>query len=91
MVFFCPHCGNMLLVEKSRAGDTWFYCQTCPYICPIDRNISELQTAVKKKKKDDIFKDEMESAPIVQGMFIREISKRPLFLNRFCLFCRCYL
>lgn len=35
MVFFCPTCANMLLVEHEVHGMR-FYCQTCPYVFHIE-------------------------------------------------------
>mmetsp|Transcript_25207 Transcript_25207/g.42282 ORF Transcript_25207/g.42282 Transcript_25207/m.42282 type:complete len:107 (-) Transcript_25207:71-391(-) len=60
MVFFCPRCSNMLLVEVQ--SKTWFFCPTCSYICPISRKITKKQV-LKRKKADEIFVEDMSTAP----------------------------
>lgn len=38
MLYFCPTCGNILLVESSVHNR--FACRTCPYICNVTKKIS---------------------------------------------------
>lgn len=40
MLFFCPTCGNLLLIEEDTTGSNRFTCNTCPYICRINKKIS---------------------------------------------------
>ncbi|XP_055837680.1 DNA-directed RNA polymerase III subunit RPC10 [Episyrphus balteatus] len=39
MLLFCPTCGNILMVEEDTNG-LRFSCNTCPYICNINKKIS---------------------------------------------------
>ncbi|XP_058799400.1 DNA-directed RNA polymerase III subunit RPC10 [Phymastichus coffea] len=52
MLRFCPTCGNVLHVEE---GPTClrFACNTCPYICNINRRVS-IRTYPKLKEVDDV-------------------------------------
>lgn len=67
MVFFCPRCSNMLLVEVQ--SKTWFFCPTCSYICPISRKITKKQV-LKRKKADEIFVEDMSTAPTTHGLLL---------------------
>ncbi|XP_031498759.1 uncharacterized protein LOC116263241 [Nymphaea colorata] len=54
-MLFCPTCGNMLLVQRPNLGQSSrFFCPTCPYAYPIEREISVKQK-LKKKKLDLVF------------------------------------
>ena len=51
MVRFCPHCANVLLVEKSAS--LRFFCQTCPYVHAItSKQSTKLQ--LQRKEVDDV-------------------------------------
>lgn len=55
-MLFCPHCGNMLLIEDGgAAGDAGlrFYCQTCPYLQKVTEIISK-KLPLTRKKVDDV-------------------------------------
>eukprot|EP01012_Entosiphon_sulcatum_P008255 TRINITY_DN1441_c0_g1_i1.p3 TRINITY_DN1441_c0_g1~~TRINITY_DN1441_c0_g1_i1.p3 ORF type:complete len:106 (+),score=27.06 TRINITY_DN1441_c0_g1_i1:136-453(+) len=52
-MLFCPHCGNLLLLERSGNG-VRFFCETCPYICPIRKLVSE-KVDIKRKAVDEVF------------------------------------
>ena len=41
MSWFCPSCGNMLLLQINIQGIQEFYCQTCPYVFPIIRPVNK--------------------------------------------------
>ncbi|GMH17221.1 hypothetical protein Nepgr_019062 [Nepenthes gracilis] len=37
---FCPTCGNLLQYELPNMGcPARFFCQTCPYVCPIEKQV----------------------------------------------------
>jgi len=57
MVYFCPYCANMLLIEYGREGATRFYCQTCAYVCPIPRKLTKT-FHLKRKAVDDVLGDD---------------------------------
>ncbi|KAJ7565184.1 hypothetical protein O6H91_02G051800 [Diphasiastrum complanatum] len=51
---FCPTCANLLLVEHASMGRSLrFFCPTCPYVYPIDRQISK-KMPLAKKEVDDV-------------------------------------
>ncbi|EIE23460.1 hypothetical protein COCSUDRAFT_28851 [Coccomyxa subellipsoidea C-169] len=50
---FCPTCANLLFVKASEVGDLVFYCQCCPYVYAIDRQITRA-VPLKKKEVDDV-------------------------------------
>lgn len=56
-MLFCPHCGNMLLIEDgASAGGVAgmrFYCQTCPYLQRVTEEITK-KLPLTRKKVDDI-------------------------------------
>merc|ERR1711974_296260 len=56
MSIFCPHCGNLLLVELDSGG-TRFYCNTCPYIFPILQQFSR-KLALTRKEKDSVISED---------------------------------
>eukprot|EP01095_Lingulamoeba_sp_RSL-Kostka_P015148 TRINITY_DN6872_c0_g1_i1.p1 TRINITY_DN6872_c0_g1~~TRINITY_DN6872_c0_g1_i1.p1 ORF type:complete len:111 (+),score=28.37 TRINITY_DN6872_c0_g1_i1:57-389(+) len=51
-MFFCPCCGNLLLTELASEG-LRFFCQTCPYVCDIEKTITK-KIALERKKVDDV-------------------------------------
>eukprot|EP00906_Rhabdomonas_costata_P018112 RCo026394 len=51
-MLFCPCCGNLLLVESTEHL-LRFFCQTCPYVCPVKETVSE-RMVLKRKKVDDV-------------------------------------
>ncbi|KAG4106694.1 putative Rpc11-DNA-directed RNA polymerase III subunit C11 [Neocallimastix lanati (nom. inval.)] len=53
MSWFCPSCGNMLLLQINVQGIQEFYCQTCPYVFPIIRPQTQV-THFKRKEVDDV-------------------------------------
>jgi len=53
MLFFCPTCGNLLLIEEDTLGRNRYSCNTCPYICHINRKISN-RTYPKLKEVDHV-------------------------------------
>ncbi|KAG2373916.1 hypothetical protein C9374_011581 [Naegleria lovaniensis] len=61
-MFFCPYCGNTLLIEKATGRSTstdsvyrWV-CKTCPYVCNIK---SEMHFDMKLEKKEVDDKDNL--------------------------------
>jgi len=50
-MLFCPHCGNILLVEGASRG-LRFFCQTCPYIHTIDSTVRKVVPLKRKKVAD---------------------------------------
>eukprot|EP00033_Pygsuia_biforma_P000822 GCRY01000956.1.p1 GENE.GCRY01000956.1~~GCRY01000956.1.p1 ORF type:complete len:108 (+),score=20.48 GCRY01000956.1:215-538(+) len=50
-MLFCPHCSNMLFVEHS--DEVQFFCQTCPYVHRVVKEIVK-QLPVAPKKVDDV-------------------------------------
>ncbi|RKP05427.1 DNA-directed RNA polymerase III subunit RPC10 [Thamnocephalis sphaerospora] len=52
MMHFCPTCANVLLVRTDRSPHE-FFCQTCPYIHPIETPIGD-RTVLKRKDVDDV-------------------------------------
>jgi DNA-directed RNA polymerase III subunit RPC11 len=52
MMHFCPTCANVLLVRTDRSPFE-FYCQTCPYIHPIQTRIGD-RTVFERKAVDDV-------------------------------------
>lgn len=53
MLFFCPTCGNLLFIEEDTVGRNRFSCSTCPYICHINRKVSN-RTYPKLKEVDHV-------------------------------------
>ena len=51
MVFFCPNCGNVLLVEN--AGVMRYFCATCPYVRAITQELRS-QVPLQRKEVDDV-------------------------------------
>ena len=56
-MLFCPHCGNILLVESAAAGAAGasglrFYCQTCPYIHGVTATHRKVASLVRKQVED---------------------------------------
>ena len=58
-MLFCPHDGNIILVENIEAGSLAssattirFYCQTCPYVQPITTRVEKRLPLVRKKVDD---------------------------------------
>jgi len=52
-MLFCPHDGNILLVESSQtAGGLRFYCQTCPYIHAVTHTIRKVASLQRKQVED---------------------------------------
>ncbi|XP_045110240.1 DNA-directed RNA polymerase III subunit RPC10-like isoform X1 [Portunus trituberculatus] len=52
MLYFCPTCANLLIVEESPQGMR-FSCVTCPYVFPIKRCVS-YKIYPKLKALDDV-------------------------------------
>eukprot|EP00668_Euglena_longa_P033463 GGOE01043036.1.p4 GENE.GGOE01043036.1~~GGOE01043036.1.p4 ORF type:complete len:108 (+),score=39.79 GGOE01043036.1:38-361(+) len=50
-MLFCPHCGNLLLVEAT-AEALRFFCQTCPYTCNVKSKVEE-RLIMKQKNVED--------------------------------------
>lgn len=58
-IAYCPTCANMLLVELTEANrNLQYYCQTCPYVYSIDRQITKQAPLVKKQVDDVLGGDE---------------------------------
>ncbi|KAJ3044173.1 DNA-directed RNA polymerase III subunit RPC10 [Rhizophlyctis rosea] len=51
-MYFCPSCANLLLVRQGDLSNE-FFCQTCPYVCKIQKEITT-RTDYKRKQVDDI-------------------------------------
>ncbi|KAJ3177023.1 DNA-directed RNA polymerase III subunit RPC10 [Geranomyces variabilis] len=52
-MYFCPSCSNLLLIGQAETGQNQFVCQTCPYVCKIDKPITS-RTSYKRKVVDDV-------------------------------------
>ena len=52
MLYFCPTCANLLVVEEGSQGMR-FSCVTCPYIYPIRRYVG-YKSYPKLKAIDDV-------------------------------------
>ncbi|KAF0971786.1 hypothetical protein FDP41_010009 [Naegleria fowleri] len=62
-MFFCPYCGNTLLIEKASGRSTstdsvyrWV-CKTCPYVCNIKSEM-HFDMKLEKKEVDDVIGDD---------------------------------
>ncbi|GAB4861949.1 hypothetical protein Ancab_037204 [Ancistrocladus abbreviatus] len=56
---FCPTCGNLLQYElHDMDRRARFFCRTCPYVCPIGKQV-KIKRGVQLRKK--------EAAPIAVG------------------------
>ncbi|DBA76105.1 hypothetical protein WJX77_011293 [Trebouxia sp. C0004] len=49
---YCPTCANLLLLEFD-VTDLRYYCETCPYVYNVDRQISK-SIDLKKKEVEDV-------------------------------------
>eukprot|EP00842_Homolaphlyctis_polyrhiza_P003746 jgi/Hompol1/4372/HPOL_003513-RA len=52
-MYFCPVCANLLLVQQGRTINNELFCQTCPYVCKIEKPLNKRQT-FKRKHVDDV-------------------------------------
>ena len=52
MVYFCPYCCNILLIEETPS-ELRFYCKTCPYVFYPKGKLSRI-TTLSRKKVDDV-------------------------------------
>mmetsp|Transcript_35314 Transcript_35314/g.62983 ORF Transcript_35314/g.62983 Transcript_35314/m.62983 type:complete len:110 (-) Transcript_35314:12-341(-) len=53
MISYCPTCANMLLVEQLQPeAELRYFCQTCPYMYSVDRELSKRVSTVKKEVDD---------------------------------------
>ncbi|XP_071519495.1 DNA-directed RNA polymerase III subunit RPC10 [Panulirus ornatus] len=52
MLYFCPTCANLLIVEEGSLGMR-FSCVTCPYVFPVKRCVS-YKIYPKLKALDDV-------------------------------------
>ncbi|KAL2895846.1 DNA-directed RNA polymerase III subunit RPC10 [Bienertia sinuspersici] len=46
---FCPTCANLLQYEMTIPAK--FFCRTCPYICPIEKQVNIIRGVVLPKKE----------------------------------------
>ena len=51
-MLFCPTCSNILLTEKTVAGEFRFYCKTCPYVFKVEHQIEEKKYLIRKEVDD---------------------------------------
>ena len=70
-MFFCPTCGNLLLIDQAAELGFHFLCQTCDYHCTLRKKITKKQE-LTLKKVDEVRggKAEWEAVPKTQGRFI---------------------
>ena len=56
MLFFCPLCGTMLMVEErpGGAGYVRFHCRTCPYVHDVRDLVIKEVPGLKRKQVDDV-------------------------------------
>ncbi|XP_030373186.1 DNA-directed RNA polymerase III subunit RPC10 [Scaptodrosophila lebanonensis] len=52
MLFFCPSCGNILIIEEDTSSHR-LSCNTCPYVSKIKRKIST-KTFPRLKEVDQV-------------------------------------
>ncbi|KAI8896920.1 hypothetical protein BC833DRAFT_595651 [Globomyces pollinis-pini] len=50
-MYFCPICSNVLLLDNG--GENKLFCQSCPYICRIDKPLTN-KTKFTAKQVDDV-------------------------------------
>jgi DNA-directed RNA polymerase subunit M/transcription elongation factor TFIIS len=90
MVYFCPFCANMLLIEYGLEGAMRFYCQTCPYVCLIPRKLTKT-FQLKRKTVDDVLGDDAwVNADTDKGMSIDRSIGLDVYANNLTLHCCCY-
>ncbi|KAI8917998.1 hypothetical protein BC831DRAFT_501718 [Entophlyctis helioformis] len=51
-MYFCPTCANLLLVQSGERGNELF-CQSCPYVCRVEKPLTKKQT-FERKAIDDV-------------------------------------
>lgn len=56
MTFFCPTCSNMLLIGNDNASGYNWTCSTCPFIFPIQKQMTT-RTPLPRKQVDDVMGD----------------------------------
>lgn len=67
-MFFCPNCGNLLLLEQDVELGHHMACQTCDYKCEFTKKIRK-SSGVKLKAPDEavVGNSVWEKVPIKQG------------------------
>lgn len=58
MSFFCPHCGNYLLIDYPSSTQTKWFCRSCPYVANITQGKIFHNIELKKKEVDEILGQE---------------------------------
>lgn len=53
MVYFCPSCGNVLLLNSSYASSESLNCMTCPFYYTVDQPLTTRKT-FQRKQADDV-------------------------------------
>lgn len=76
MVYFCPHCCNLLLTENGP-NSFRFYCKTCPYIFPIQQKLTK-RIHLERKQVDDVLGGEetWENVDQTEGKYIIYFKKK---------------
>lgn len=78
MVFFCPHCANVLLTETGPNEQLRFYCRTCPYVFNISSTVTH-KAKLKRKELDAVMGvDAFDGVNEVDGKLLLDIH--PPFL-----------
>ncbi|EGF83763.1 hypothetical protein BATDEDRAFT_8263 [Batrachochytrium dendrobatidis JAM81] len=52
-MYFCPQCANLLLIQAGNEGNELF-CQSCPYICRVEKSLNK-RLVFTRKDVDDVF------------------------------------
>ena len=73
MVFFCPYCCNILLIEQGAPSEMRFYCKTCPYIFVPKGKLSQ-KTTLERKKVEDVM-GTFDTGAITESKHISRSSK----------------
>ncbi|KAJ3064761.1 DNA-directed RNA polymerase III subunit RPC10 [Podochytrium sp. JEL0797] len=56
-MYFCPTCGNLLLLGVGSEASNELFCQTCPYVKRLDQTIKKRQYFPPKTVEDVLGSD----------------------------------
>ena len=73
MLLFCPTCNNLLLLQQNlHTALQEFYCQSCPYACPVQKNYSN-RNKLERKAVDDVLggADAWDNVDSTEGIFFK--------------------
>jgi DNA-directed RNA polymerase III subunit RPC11 len=58
MALFCPMDGSLLLIEEDDTACLRFLCRNCPYILPVEKQLSRRKKLTAKARDDILGGDE---------------------------------